>query len=52
MTVFKKDASMQAWIEDFKKRCELELKSSLEEISQEGAQHFVDGIRQLLEGLT
>ena len=28
------------------------LKSSLEEISDEGAQHFVDGIRQLLEGLT
>lgn len=50
--LFKKDASMQAWIEDFKKRCELELKSSLEEISREGAQHFVDGIRQLLEGLT
>ena len=43
---------MQAWIEEFKERCQQELKTSLEEISNEGAQHFVDGIRQLLEGLT
>lgn len=50
--IFKKNASMQAWIEDFKKHCELELKSSLQETSQEGAQHFVDGMIQLLEGLT
>ena len=50
--IFKKEASMQAWIEKFKERCQQELKTSLEEISNEGAQHFVDGIRQLLEGLT
>lgn len=50
--IFKKEASMQAWIEEFKERCQQELKTSLEEISNEGAQHFVDGIRQLLEGLT
>ena len=50
--IFKKEASMQAWIEEFKERCQRELKTSLEEISNEGAQHFVDGIRQLLEGLT
>jgi hypothetical protein len=50
--IFNKEASIQTWIEDFKERCQLELKSSLEEISDEGAQHFVDGIRQLLEGLT
>jgi ribosome biogenesis GTPase A len=50
--IFNKQSSMQAWIEGFKERCQRELKSSLEEVSNEGAQHFVDGIRQLLEGLT
>ncbi|HEY9738069.1 MAG TPA: dynamin family protein [Trichocoleus sp.] len=50
--LFNKEESMQAWINDFKERCEWELRSSLEDLSQEGAQHFVDGIRQLLEGLT
>jgi GTPase SAR1 family protein len=50
--LFNQEASMQAWVSDFKERCEWELRSSLEDISQEGAQHFVDGIRQLLEGLT
>jgi hypothetical protein len=43
---------MQTWIDEFKERCQRELKSSLEEVSNEGAQHFVDGVRQLLEGLT
>jgi hypothetical protein len=43
---------MQAWIDEFKERCQRDLKSSLEEVSNEGAQHFVDGVRQLLEGLT
>jgi GTP-binding protein EngB required for normal cell division len=50
--IFNKNASMQAWIDGFKERCQQELKSSLEEVSNEGAQHFVDGVRQLLEGLT
>jgi len=50
--IFNKEASMQAWIDEFKERCQRELKSSLEEVSNEGAQHFVDGVRQLLEGLT
>ncbi|NEQ49813.1 MAG: hypothetical protein F6K11_06710 [Leptolyngbya sp. SIO3F4] len=50
--IFNKEASLQAWINEFKDRCQDELKTSLEEISNEGAQHFVDGIRQLLEGLT
>jgi ribosome biogenesis GTPase A len=50
--IFNKQASMQAWIDEFKERCQRELKSSLEEVSNEGAQHFVDGVRQLLEGLT
>ena len=50
--IFNKNASMQAWIDGFKEHCQQELKSSLEEVSNEGAQHFVDGVRQLLEGLT
>lgn len=50
--IFNKEASVQAWINDFKERCQRDLKSSLEEVSNEGAQHFVDGIRQLLDGLT
>ncbi|MBD0267148.1 MAG: dynamin family protein [Cyanobacteria bacterium Co-bin8] len=50
--LFNKEESMQTWINDFKSHCEQTLKESLEEVSQEGAQHFVDGIRQLLEGLT
>ena len=50
--LFNKEASLQAWINEFKDRCQTDLKTSLEELSNEGAQHFVDGIRQLLEGLT
>lgn len=50
--LFNKDASLQAWVDEFKERCQRDLKSSLEDVSNEGAQHFVDGIRQLLEGLT
>lgn len=50
--IFNKEASLQTWINGFKERCQTELKTSLEELSNEGAQHFVDGIRQLLEGLT
>lgn len=50
--IFNKEASMQAWIDEFQDRCQRDLKSSLEEVSTEGAQHFVDGIRQLLDGVT
>lgn len=50
--LFSKQASMQTWMDEFKERCQRDLKSSLEDVSNEGAQHFVDGIRQLLEGLT
>lgn len=50
--IFNKEASMQTWINNFQERCQRDLKTSLEEVSNEGALHFVDGIRQLLEGLT
>ncbi len=49
--LFNEEASMQAWVDDFQERCTRNLRDSLEEVSNEGAQHFVDGIRQLFEGL-
>ena len=48
---FNPEKSTQAWMERLKQRCEQELKSSLGEISQDGVQHFVDGVRQLLDTL-
>ncbi len=48
---FNPEKSTQAWMENLKHRCEQELKASLGEISQDGVQHFVDGIRQLLSNL-
>lgn len=49
--LFNQDASMQAWVDEFQERCTRDLRESLEEASNEGAQHFVDGIRQLFDGL-
>ncbi|MGF1570286.1 MAG: dynamin family protein [Nodosilinea sp.] len=49
--IFNQDASMEAWIDEFQERCIRDLRGSLEEVSGEGAQHFVDGIRQLFDGL-
>ena len=49
--LFNQEASMQAWIDDFQERCTRDLRESLGEVSSEGAQHFVDGIRQLFDGL-
>jgi predicted GTPase len=50
--LFNQQASMQAWVEDFQERCQRDLKESLTEVSNEGAQHFVDGVRQMLEGVS
>ncbi|MGB3309166.1 MAG: dynamin family protein [Nodosilinea sp.] len=49
--LFNQDASMQAWVDEFQEKCARDLRKSLEEVSREGAQHFVDGIRQLFDGL-
>ncbi|MGB3615065.1 MAG: dynamin family protein [Elainellaceae cyanobacterium] len=49
--IFNKDASIQAWVDEFKTYCQRQLSSSLEETSNEGAKHFMDGIYQLLDGL-
>ncbi|MBD2113609.1 MULTISPECIES: dynamin family protein [Cyanophyceae] len=49
--IFNQNESMQAWVDEFQERCARDLRESLEEASHEGAQHFVDGIRQLFDGL-
>lgn len=49
--IFNQEASMEAWIDEFQERCIRDLRGSLEEVSSEGAVHFVDGIRQLFDGL-
>lgn len=50
-TFFSSDKSAPAWIEELKHSCETELKTSLQDISQDGIVHFVGGIRQLLRDL-
>ncbi|MCW8850096.1 MAG: dynamin family protein [Melioribacteraceae bacterium] len=48
---FNKESSMKNWIEQLQKRFEIKLKSSFEEIADDGAKHFLNGIRQLLQHL-
>lgn len=48
---FNKDSSIKNWIEELQKRFESKLKSSFEEIADDGAKHFLSGIRQLLQTL-
>ncbi len=47
--IFNKDSSIKNWIEELQKRFESKLKSSFEEIADDGAKHFLNGIRQLLQ---
>lgn len=49
--LFNKETSIKNWIEQLQKRFESKLKSSFEEIADEGAKHFLNGIRQLLQHL-
>lgn len=49
--IFNKDSSIKKWIEELQKRFESKLKSSFEEIADDGAKHFLNGIRQLLQTL-
>ncbi len=43
--------SAPSWMDELKESCEVELKNSLGEISQDGIKHFVGGIRALLQSL-
>ncbi len=49
--IFNKESSIKNWIEELQKRFESKLKSSFEEIADNGAKHFLNGIRQLLQTL-
>lgn len=49
--IFNKESSIKNWIEQLQKRFEAKLKSSLEQIADDGAKHFLNGIRQLLQHL-
>lgn len=48
---FNKENSIKNWIEQLQKRFEKKLQSSFEEIADDGAKHFLSGIRQLLQTL-
>ncbi|MCK6623124.1 MAG: dynamin family protein [Calditrichaceae bacterium] len=50
-SLFHKERSIKSWINDLQQRFETRLNSSLEDLSQDGARHFVEGIRQLLHSL-
>lgn len=49
--IFNKDSSIKNWIEELQKRFESKLKTSFEQIADDGAKHFLNGIRQLLQTL-
>ncbi len=48
---FNKDSSIKNWINDLQNNFEKRLKGTFEEIADDGAKHFLDGIRQLLQNL-
>ncbi len=50
-SIFNKDKSVKAWIKDLQKRFEERLQTGFEEIANDGAKHFLDGIKHLLHGL-
>ncbi|WP_036481554.1 dynamin family protein [Myxosarcina sp. GI1] len=50
-TLFSANKSAPLWMEELKQSCEAELKTSLRDISQDGIEHFMSGIRQLLRDL-
>jgi ribosome biogenesis GTPase A len=50
-SIFNKESSINNWIKELQKRFENKLKSSFEEIADDGAKHFLSGIRQLLQTL-
>ncbi|BAZ45516.1 dynamin [Chondrocystis sp. NIES-4102] len=49
--LFRTSKSVPTWMDELKHNCEVQLKTSLGEISQDGIKHFVSGIRTLLQSL-
>ena len=50
-SIFNKDKSIKSWINDLQNRFEQRLQTSFEEIANDGAKHFLNGIKHLLHGL-
>ncbi|MBD3290367.1 GTP-binding protein, partial [candidate division KSB1 bacterium] len=50
-SVFARDESIKNWVQDLQRRFEKKLHSSFQEIAMDGARHFLEGIRQLLQSL-
>jgi len=50
-SLFKRDRSVEVWMSSLKKRFEERLTTAINDVSQEGARHFIDGIRILLRDL-
>jgi GTPase SAR1 family protein len=44
-------ASVKSWLEDLQKTFEADLKARIESLTEEGADHFLEGLRQLLKYL-
>lgn len=50
-SLFKRDRSVEVWMISLKKRFEERLTTAIADVSQEGARHFIDGIKILLRDL-
>jgi hypothetical protein len=50
-SLFKRDRSVEVWMNSLKKRFEERLTTAIADVSQEGARHFIDGIKILLRDL-
>jgi len=48
---FNKENSIKNWISELQNKFENKLKTSFEQIADDGAKHFLNGIRQLLQNL-
>lgn len=49
--MFSQKESMKSWIQELQSSFERKLHTTFEDIANDGAQHFVNGIRQLLQSL-
>lgn len=49
--MFSQKETMKSWINELQNRFERKLHNTFEDIASDGAQHFVNGIRQLLQSL-
>ncbi|MCB0290242.1 MAG: dynamin family protein [Calditrichaeota bacterium] len=50
-SLFSKKESVKSWINELQQQFEKRLNTTFEDLANDGAQHFVNGIRQLLQGL-